>query len=161
MKTVALFVCLLTAGGAQTPSGQTPLGRMKAGGKTSELTNAYAYAAEGFFDKKKDDTVVLLSDRPLTGAEARDEFGIRRKAEAGQLNFVKVVINDAGQLISFVCGSPAFKAIPSGGGTEHVFEGKVDGKSIAGSVRTKSEQEFFGTKYEYQATFNLPVQPKK
>lgn len=156
-KTLALVLASLAIAVAQ-PS---PSGQMKVNGKIFKITNAYGYAAEGFFDKKKDDTVVLLTDRPLTDGQIRDEFGIRRLAEDGKLNFVKATVNASGQLISFVVGSSAFKAIPSGGGTEHVFEGTQDGKTIAGKVRTKSEQQFFGTKYEYEVSFRVPVQARK
>ena len=34
---------------------------MKVDGKTTKFANVYAYMTEGFFDKKKDDTVVMLS----------------------------------------------------------------------------------------------------
>jgi riboflavin synthase alpha subunit len=49
---------------------------------------------------------------------------------------------------------------PSGGSTEHVFEGKQDGHTISGKVYTRSPQESFDdTKYEYTATFHTAVQP--
>ena len=76
----AMGVFALTCFAQPAPSGQ-----MKVDGKVVKFTNAYAYLVEGFFDKKKDDTVVFLSDRPLTDGQLRDEFGIRHLAEDGKL----------------------------------------------------------------------------
>ena len=58
-------------------------------------------------------------------------------------------------------GHQAFKPPPSGGSTEHVFVGKQEGRTIEGKVSTKGEQEFFGTKYEYSASFKAAVLAKK
>lgn len=138
-----------------------PVGQMKVDGKTVKFTNVYAFATEGFFDKKKDDTVVMLTDLALTEKQLLDEFGLRHMAEEGKLNCVRATINSAGQMVSFLVGSAAFKAIPSGGSTEQVFEGTNDGKTIAGKVYTKGEQTFFGTKYQYDATFRATVKARK
>lgn len=154
---------LLMAGAlAIAASAQTaPKGQMKVDGKTIQFTNVYAFSTEGFFDKKKDDTVVMLTDRPLTDAQLRDEFGLRRMASDGKLNCVRTTMNASGQIVNFLIGNQAFKAIPSGGSTEHVFEGTMEGRTISGKVHTKGEQQFFGTKYEYEATFKAPVQARK
>ena len=82
-------------------------------------------------------------------------------AEEGKLNCVRATINSAGQMVNYLIGSQAFKAIPSGGSTEQVFEGTNDGKTIAGKVHTKGEQTFFGTKYEYDATFRAAIKARK
>ena len=153
---------VLAIGGACLAAAQSaPAGQLTVAGRAVKLTNVYAYAAEGFFDKKKDDTVVLLTDRPVTEAQVRDGFALRRIAEQGKLAYVQETINAAGQIINFAIGHEAFKAPPSGGSTEHVFEGTADGRSVAGKVRTKGEQQFFGVKYEYEAKFTAAVQAKK
>ena len=151
----------LAAQTATSIGGLGPAGQMRVNGTTVKFTNVYAYLTEGFFDKKKDDTVVLLSDRALTDAQMRDEFGLRRMAGEGKLNCVRATIGASGQMVNYLVGSQAFKAIPSGGSTEQVFEGTNDGRTIAGKVHTKGEQTFFGTKYEYEATFRAAVQPRK
>ena len=157
IKTLMAIVALAGAAIGQ----KAPTGQLKVDGKTVQLTNVYAYSTEGFFDKKKDDTVVLLTDRPLTDAQIRDEFGLRKMAEGGKLNCVRATINSGGQIVNYLVGSQAFKAIPSGGSTEHVFEGKMEGRNISGKVHTKGEQQFFGTKYEYEAAFQAAVQARK
>jgi hypothetical protein len=157
IRTPTLLLAAIAFAYAQS----APEGTLKIDGKAVKLTQAYAYATEGFFDKKKDDTVLILSDRPLTEAQVRDGFALRRLASGGKLNFVQETINPSGQIVNFLVGSAAFQALPSGGSTEHVFEGRVEGKTISGKVRTKGEQTFFGTKYEYDATFRTSIQPKK
>ena len=156
LKNMTIAVVALAAASAQT----APTGQMKVDGKAVKFTHVYAFST-GFFDKKKDDTVVILADRALTDAQMRDDFGLRRMAGEGKLNCMRATINGAGQMINYLVGSQAFKAIPSGGSTEQVFEGTNDGRTIAGKVRTKGEQQFFGTKYEYEATFRAGVQPRK
>jgi hypothetical protein len=117
---------------------------------------------EGFFDKTKDDTVVLLTDHAVTDAQLRDGFELRRLAEEGKLSFVQETIDASGQIINFTVGHRAFKMAPSGGSTEHVFEGKIEGRNISGKVSTRGVQESFGgTKYEYAASFKAPILPKK
>ncbi len=159
MKTTpCLLLVFLTASFAQT----VPDGKLTVAGQTTKLTQAYAYSTKGFFDEKKDDTVVLLTDRAITDAQLRDGFALRHLAEEGKLTFIQETINAAGQIVNFTVGNKAFKMSPSGGSTEHRFEGKLDNKSIAGKVFTRGLQESFGgTKYEYSATFQAPVQSKK
>jgi hypothetical protein len=158
LKTLILLVCALSVAPAQNAA---PSGQMKVDGKTVKFTHVYAFATEGFFDKKKDDTVVILADRALTDAQMRDESGLRRMATDGKLNCVRATINTSGQIVNFLVGHPAFKAIPSGGSTEHVFEGTLDSHNVAGKVHTKGEQQFFGTKYDYDASFKATVQARK
>ncbi|MEP7353774.1 MAG: hypothetical protein ABI824_11125, partial [Acidobacteriota bacterium] len=153
IKLLALFLGTLTIAGAQAP-----VGKFTVDGKAVQLTQVYAYATEGFFDKKKDDTVVLLTDRPVTEAQMRDGFALRRLTGEGKLVFVQETINAAGQIVSFLMGHSAFKALPSGGSTDHVFEGRMEGGTVSGTVRTTSGQEFFGTKYEYNVKFQATIQ---
>jgi hypothetical protein len=143
---------------AQTP----PDGKLTVSGQTIRLTQVYAYAVEGFFDKAKNDTVVLLADRSLPPAQLRDRFALTRLAEEGKLCFVQQTINASGQVVNFTVGHRAFKVSPSGGSTEHRFECKLDGRTISGKVYTRGPQDAFGgTKYDYTATFSATVQPKK
>ena len=76
-------------------------GSMKVAGKTTKLTHIYAYAIEGFFDKKIDDTIVLLTDRELTPALVRDTYELGKMSEAGKVVFVRETINAKGQLVGF------------------------------------------------------------
>ena len=156
MKSVMLTMVAVTVALAQSGAD----GQFKVGAEAAKLTQAYAYAAEGFFDKKKDDTVLVLTDRAVPEAQIRDGFALRRLASAGKLAYVQETINAAGQIVNFALGHQGFKVAPSGGSTEHRFEGKQGG-TISGKVFTNGVQETFGTKYEYSAWFFAPIHPKK
>jgi hypothetical protein len=156
MKTTILTLAVLTLACADGAAD----GQLKVGGQTAKLTQAYAYAVKGFFDPKQDDTVVVLTDRAVPEAEIRDGFALRRLAETGKLSYVQETINAKGQIVNYTLGDKGFKVAPSGGSTEHRFEGK-QGSSISGKVFTNGVQETFGVKYEYSATFNVPVHPKE
>ena len=157
-RTFLTILALLSPLLAQAP----PDGKLIVGGQTIKLTQVYAYAAADFFDKTKDDTVVLLTDRPVAAAQLRDAFGLSHMAEEGKLSFVQATINPAGQVINFMVGNRAFKMTPSSGSTEQRFEGKREGATISGKVFTRGPQDFFGgPKYEYSATFKVTVLPKK
>ncbi len=159
-KILALSALTLWAAAAFA---QPPVaGTLTVAGKPTSLTQVYAWRTEGFFDKNKDDTIVLLTDRPVAAADQTDEFALRRLAAEGKICFVRETINTEGQIINFTVGHQAFRMPPSGGSTEHVFEGRQEAQTISGKVLTKSVQESFDDiKYEYVATFQAKVQPKK
>ena len=139
-------------------------GQLTVGGKAISLTNAYAYLTKGFFDETKNDTVVLLTDAPVTDAVARDSFALSHLAEQGKLHYVNAVINTEGQVINFSVGHDAFKFAPGGGSTEHRFVSKArDGKNISGTLLTSGPQKgpMSGPAYEYKADFTTAVQPKR
>ena len=139
-------------------------GQLTVDGKAIPLTNAYAYLTKGFFDEAKNDTVVLLTDAPVTDVVARDQFALSRMADQGKLHYVKAVINTEGQVINFSVGHNAFKFAPGGGSTEHKFQQKArDGKNISGTLLTAGPQKgpMDGLPYEYKAEFAAAVQSKR
>ena len=158
-KTLALLALTLWALAALA---QPPVaGTLTVAGKPTSLTQVYAWRTEGFFDKKKDDTVVLLADRSVTAADQRDGFALNRLAAEGKLCFVRETINADGQIINFTIGHRAFRLPPSGGSTEHVFEGRQEAQTISGKVHTRRVQESFDDiKYEYAVSFHVTVLPK-
>ena len=157
MKTIFSAVAIATLCLAQN----TVDGSMTVAGKKAKLAYVYAYAVPGFFDKTKDDTVVLLTDREVTPAQIRDGFVLSKLAEQGKLSYVRETINAAGQIVNFSLGHASFKFPPGGGSSEHVFEGKLTKTTVAGKVFTKGEQKTFGVAYEYAVTLNAPIAPQK
>lgn len=139
-------------------------GKLEVNGKTLAIAQVYAYAVEGFFDKKKQDVTVLLCDAPVPAAAVRDVFARKELADAGKLHCVQQVINAEKQVINFEVRDKGFGSRPPGGGsTEHVFEAKTfDGKTIAGRSRTKSPQKSFDdVPYSYDITFSAAIEPRK
>jgi hypothetical protein len=128
-----------------------------------KLVHAYAQAQEGFFDKKSNDVLVLLTDVPLTGAALTDPFERRKMEKEGKLRSVEAVINAKGQAINVTVRDKAFGGPPvSGGSTEDIFEPKTnDGKTIAGRLhRGKPGASFDDVPFTYDVTFSAPVTPR-
>jgi hypothetical protein len=137
-------------------------GKLEVNGKPVAITQVYAYAEEGFFDKKKQDVTVLLCDAPVPAAAVRDTFARQDLVRAGKLRCVLQVINTEKQVIHFEVMGKGFDRM-QGASTEQVLEAKTfDGKTVAGRSRTKSPQKSFDDiPYSYDITFSAVIEPKK
>ncbi len=160
---VALFA--LSALSVPEASAQNKVeGKLEVKGQPIALTRVYAYAVEGFFDKKKQDVTVLFCDAEVPAAAVRDAFARKALVDSGKLHCVQQVINTEKQVINFEVRDGRFGARqPGGGSTEHVFEAKTfDGKTIAGRSRTKSPQTSFDdVPYSYDISFSAAIEPRK
>ncbi len=167
MRHVALF-CVLVAvlvvvAAAPATAENTIEGTLVVAGKAIKLTHVYAYATEGFFDKKKLDVVVVMADAVVPADALRDHFALADLAKEGKLHYVQQTINTEGQVINYEVRHQLFKMPESGGSTEHVFEPKTyDKKLIAGRSRTLSPRKSFDDiPYSYDVTFSAAIEPKK
>jgi hypothetical protein len=139
-------------------------GKLIVAGKPVAITQVYAYAKEGFFDKKKQDVVVLLCDTAVPAATARDVFARKDLFLAGKAHCVQQTLNTEKQVINFEVGHEGFGRRGEGGGsTEHIFEAKTfDGKTISGRAYTKGPQRSFDdVPYSYDISFSAAIEPKK
>ena len=139
-------------------------GKLEVDGKPVAITQVYAYAKEGFFDKKKQDVVVLLCDGAVPAPALRDVFAYKDLIATGKVHCVRQTIDADKQVINYDVGHQRFGSLgENGGSTEHVFEAKTfDGKTIAGRARTKSPQKSFkDVPYSYDITFSSAIEPKK
>jgi hypothetical protein len=156
-----LVVCVpvLAAAAAETRVD----GQLVVDGKPVRMTNVYAFAQTGFFDEKKQDVVLLFSDVPVPPAAIHDPFARMDLVKAGKLHCVEQTIDESGQVINYKVQHARFGVPEGGGSTEHVFERKTfDGKTAAGRCRTKSPQKSYDdVPYEYDITFQTPIEPKK
>jgi hypothetical protein len=136
-------------------------GTLTVNGKTAKLAYAYAWAEPGFFDKKKEDVHVILSDVPLPPKALEDTFERIHMADAGTLHAMEVIFSADAKVISTSFRDKAFKASPSGVSSDDVFEQKTfDGKTVAGRFRSTKPHEFFGDVYSFDVTFDAPVARK-
>ena len=85
-------------------------GKLIVDGKPIAITQAYAYAQEGFFDKKKQDVVVLLCDTAVPAKTARDVFARHDLFVAGKAHCVQQTINTDKQVINFEVGMSVLAA---------------------------------------------------
>jgi hypothetical protein len=138
-------------------------GKLEVEGKPVAITQVYAYAKEGFFDKKKQDVVVLLCDAAIPAPAVRDRFALKDLVAAGKVHCVQQTIDADKHVINFDVGHQRFGSLgENGGSTEHVFEAKTfDGTTIAGRVHTKGPQKSFkDVPYTYDITFSAAIEPK-
>ena len=62
-------------------------GKLDVDGKPVAITQVYAYAKEGFFDKKKQDVVVLLCDGAVPAPAVRDVFAYKDMIATGKVHW--------------------------------------------------------------------------
>lgn len=155
----ALLAALPAAAGEGKAEGTLTVGKTPV-----KLAFAYAQATAGFFDKKKDDVVVILSDVALSGAALTDPFERRKMEKEGKLRCVEAILNSEKQAINVTVRDKQFGGPPvSGGSTDDVFEAKTfDGKTAAGRLyRKKPGASFDDVPYTFDVTFSAPISPKK
>jgi hypothetical protein len=157
---LALFAAfgLLASPAARAADGKAE-GTITVNGKTTKLSYAYARAVKGFFDKTKEDVVVILTDVPLEGKALEDQFERSRMADAGKLHAFEITINADGKPISTAFRDNGFKkASPSGLSSADVFTKKVfDGRTVEGSYKSAKESDFFGETYSFDVSFKADV----
>lgn len=135
-------------------------GTFTVNGKTVTLKNAYATNKKNGFDKTKTDVFIIVTDKELPPGALFDEFAMMSLTDQGISGFTIEVDPDK-QVISGTLFSPAFKKMHQ---FSSVGKQKLDLKTwskdhVAGSV-TMPADDFFDEKYQYSATFDVPIQTK-
>jgi len=137
-------------------------GQLTVAGNKVQMHYAYAMAQPGFFDKTKEDIVLLVSNIPLTDKAIEDQWERNTLVSDGTLKTVEVTINSEQQPISVSVKHPAFKASPSGFSSNYIVELKTfNEKNVEGRIYCKTEQEFFDMVYTFDFTFKAEVRRKK
>jgi hypothetical protein len=138
----------------------TASGTLTIAGKTTSLLHAYARTQKGFFDKTKEDILIILSDVAIPEEALADQFLRHKMAAEGQLHGVEVVLDSEKQAVS---GGLLHKAFAETQGYVsvsgmHQFQAKTfDAKMIEGKLSTRKPDEFMNKTFEYAATFSAPV----
>jgi hypothetical protein len=156
------FLALMLAGAvtiaAVAGDAQKVSGSITANGKTTALKYAYAMPKEDPFDKKKKATFVLVTDQPVPAAALADEFEFMTWYDKAKLHGFAVLINDEKRVVSGNVYDPALKHNGfSGVGMQEVELTAMTPQRIAGKVFLPQPGDFFDDKYQYTATFDLPV----
>jgi hypothetical protein len=134
----------------------TASGTITISGKTSTLKYAYAHTKKNPFDAKETDVVVLLTDAPVD--PGADTFALMDLAQAGKLSAMQLEFDKDKQVISgSVYGKmEKFNGSFSASGMHKVELTTFTADTIAGKVHV-DEDDFFGVKWEYSATFSAPI----
>ena len=155
------FLALMIAGAVTIAAvaGDAPKvnGSITANGKTSTLKYAYAMPKEDPFDKKKKATYLLVTDQEVPAAALADEFEFMRWYDKANLKGFEVLINDEKRAVSGRIFDPALKHSGfSSVGTQEINLTAMTPQRLAGKISIP-QGEFFGDKYQYSATFDVPV----
>jgi hypothetical protein len=130
----------------------TAQGTLEVGGKKTPLSYAYA------LPERNNETLIILSDKPLNDKELKDVFERIHRVEADSLHTVEVTI-DAEKAPMTV--SVRHKALMTRGGgfsSEDTYVSrKSDKGTVAGRFYRKSPGEFEGTAFTYDVTFTAPI----
>jgi len=134
-------------------------GSLTANGKTFKLNHAYATKRKSPFDKAKMVTQLIFTDKELSPAAASDDIELMQAQDKQQLSGFTATIDADKQVISATVFSPAFKKMHqfSGVGMQKASLTASTDTHIAGSVTMAKPDDFFDEKYQYNATFDLPV----
>jgi hypothetical protein len=133
-------------------------GSITANGKTFALKHAYAHTKKDPFDKKKSVIEVIITDQEISPAAVSDEFEFMRVQDKQHLSGFTATIDADKAVISASIFSPAFKKGQfSSVGTQKATLTAMTAEHIAGSITMDKPDDFFGDKYQYHATFDLPV----
>jgi hypothetical protein len=138
-------------------------GTYTVGAKTTKLTYAYAIAKKGFFDEKKEDILVILSDVPLSQAALDDPFERMHMARDGKLHGLELTVNSDKLVTSGTLLHEAFVKFQGSVSATgmHQFDAKTfDGKTAAGKLSTSRPSDFQDIAFQYQATFEAPIYRK-
>lgn len=128
-------------------------------GATHPLNHVVAYSEQNPFDETKRETHVLVSNVPITTAQATDQSALVALASSGEFHAVRVKIDQQEEPIAMLALSGELGAMVSGNRIA-VFEGiRFDGKTVEGTLRTREEKEFMGHTFAYDVAFHAAVQP--
>ena len=135
-------------------------GTFTANGKTFDLKYAYATTMKNPFDKKKTDVFVVVTDKDIPPGSLFDEFELMSLADKGISGFT-VEIDPDKTVDSGTLFSPAFKKMNqfSSVGKQKVALTAMTKDRVAGTVSMPAD-DFFENKYQFSATFDLPIQTK-
>jgi len=132
-------------------------GKLIVNDKTVQLIHAYAVAQKGFFDPKKEDIKVILTDVPVLEDVLWDDMALNDLALQGKLHGVRVVLDSEKNPVSGSIYHSAFKGSASMTGM-HKFTPKIfDGQTVAGTLAMAAPDDFMGVNFQYNATFEALI----
>jgi hypothetical protein len=126
-------------------------------GKSAALTHATAYEVDSTLERGYLDVVVVLSDRALAPAAARDPDRLEALARRGDLAGLVVRLNPDAKMLSAAPLHPAFTTFIRSAAFVRWKPSAFDEKRVAGRLWTEGTQSEFGQKWSYDVTFSAPI----
>ena len=155
MRYPSIAVAALVA--FSTAAAQEVKGTLTANGKTAELKYAVAQEVDSTTEKGYMDVVVVLSDRRLSPADARDTERLETMARKDGLVALVVKLNPDAKVMSAEPLHPAFTAFISSGVFVRWKPSAYDEKRVAGRFWTEGTQKEFRQEWSYDLTFSAPI----
>jgi hypothetical protein len=147
----------LAAAFAAPATAQQAKGTLEANGQRAALTHAIAVEVDSVTEPGYLDVVVVLSDRKLSAADARDAAALEAKVRRDGLAAIRVVLNPDAKVMSAAPLHPAFTTLVSSALWVRFVPSAYDEKRVAGRVHTPGPQNQFNQRWSYDATFSAPI----
>ena len=127
-------------------------GELVVGGKTTPLAHAYAVPQRG------GETLLILTDEPLSDKSIKDVFERIHLADDGKLHAVEMILDSKKTPISVSIRHNAFRAHGGGFSSSEHFEPRAsEPGTVAGRMYRTEPGEFVGVAYTFDATFTAPL----
>ena len=154
--TIASLACaaLLFAGAA---AAQQVTGSIVANGKSADLKFAVAQEVDSSTEKGYMDVILVLSDRKLTAADARNTERLETMTRRDGLVALVVKINPDARVMSAEPLHPAFTTFVSSAAFVRWKPSAYDEKKVAGRFWTEGTQSEFRQQWSYDLTFSAPI----
>jgi len=150
---VACVVLLLST----TAIAQQVAGSIVANGKSAELKYAVAEEIDSSTEKGYMDVIVVLSDRKLTAADARNTERLETMTRSDGLVALVVRIDPDARIMSAEPLHPAFTTFVSSAAFVRWKPSAYDEKRVAGRFWTEGTQKAFKQEWSYDLTFAAPI----
>jgi hypothetical protein len=152
---LAALACVTLLIGVATA--QEVNGSLTANGKSAGLKYAIAQEVDSTTEKGYMDVIVVLSDRKLAVAEARNLERLETMARRDGLVALVVRINPDGRIMSAEPLHPAFTTFVSSAAFVRWKPTAYDEKRVAGRFWTEGTQNEFRQQWSYDVTFSAPI----
>jgi len=157
MKRIGLLAFLFLLVTNNSLFASVTAGFLTANGQKAELKYAVAYEIDSTTEPGFMDVVVVISDRQITDAAARDREKLETMAKNKELAGLRVVINPDAKVISAEPLHSAFKSFIGSALWVKWEPSAYDEKQVAGRFFTEGMQNEFGQKWQYDVTFSAPI----
>jgi hypothetical protein len=150
-------VALALAFAAVPALAQQAKGSLEANGKSASLSHAIAVEVDSATEPGYLDVVVVISDRKLTAAEARDAALLEGKVRSEGLVALRVVLNPDAKVMSAEPLHPAFTTFVSSALWARFVPSAYDEKKVAGRLHTPGKVDELRQRWSYDVTFSAPI----
>jgi hypothetical protein len=141
----------------ETAFPQSVSGSLVANGKPAELKHAIAQEVDSTTEKGYMDVIVVLSDRKIAAADARNIERLEALTRNAGLAALVVRIDPDAKIMSAEPLHPAFTTFVSSAAFVRWTPSAYDEKRVAGRLWTEGTQDAFRQQWSYDLTFSAPI----